>query len=159
MDEEILTFYLNEQLFGIKIIAVKEIIRKSFYDKIAGSKDYILGLLNLRGQIVTIIDLKKIIYFDKNDNKYFENNCSCIILKKNKEFDELIGFSIDKPGEVIQVNSNEIKNVPTNIETKTKGYIEGVVETKEGTLAIISLKKIFYVDKSQIGGDFIEDYK
>ena len=34
MDEEILTFYLNEQLFGIKIIDVKEIIRKSFYDKI-----------------------------------------------------------------------------------------------------------------------------
>lgn len=159
MDEEILTFYLNEQLFGIKIIDVKEIIRKAFYDKIAGSNDYILGLLNLRGQIVTILDLKKIIYFDKKDNNYFENSCSCIILKKNKEFDELIGFSIDKAGEVIQFNNNEIKKVPINLETKTKGYIEGIVETKEGTLEIISLKKFFNIDKLQIGGDFIEDYK
>lgn len=151
MKKEILTFYIGGYLLGIDILKTKEMVRSASYDKVASSPPYILGLLNLRGQIITLFDLEKIMLIDekKRDEK---RRCDCIVLKKSNEIDELIGFAIDEPGEVIEVEERKISPSPANIDIKIKKFVEGIIKIKDKTIILISVKDIFMSDDFKLGG-------
>lgn len=151
MKKEILTFYIGGYLIGIDILKTKEMVRNASYDKVASSPPYILGLLNLRGQIITLFDLKKIMLVEKKkaDEK---RRCDCIVLKRTNEIDELIGFEIDEPGEVIEVEESKISPSPANIDIKIRSFVEGIIKNKDKTIILISVKDIFMNDDLKLGG-------
>lgn len=139
MTEKILTFYLAENLLGINVTLVKEINRNIEYTSIPGSKDYIVGFFNMRGQVVTLFDLAKLLDLNRSSER---KNSICIILKKPKDPNQ-VGFLIDMPGDVIEIDREEYEQPPANIGTVESEFIDSVVKLKEELLILVDPNRIF----------------
>lgn len=140
MSKKVLTFYLCDNLYGIDITIVKEIIRKIECTKVAGSKPYIVGLLNLRGQIVTIFDLAALLGY--KEGLINKEKLPCIVLKAKANDPNQVGFLIERFKDVIDIDEKYCEAPPANIGGIKKDAIEAIGKLKEEVLFIIDAKKI-----------------
>ncbi|MGE5405478.1 MAG: chemotaxis protein CheW, partial [Candidatus Saccharibacteria bacterium] len=124
MSEKLLTFNLSGRLFGLDITLVKEIIRNLEYTPVPDSRAEIVGLLNLRGQVVTLFDLAKLMDYEHEDSS---RTSGCIILKNSSQNPNYIGFLIDKPGDVIDVGNEIVEPLPANTGGVDSKYLREVV--------------------------------
>jgi purine-binding chemotaxis protein CheW len=139
---KVLTFYLRGSLFGIDIKLIKEINRNVEYTPVPGANSNILGLFNMRGQIVTIFDLsQRIGIIDEVSTM----SSTCIILKPMGSTQNHVGFLIDKPGDVIDITENHSELPPANVSSIESDFIQNVVMLDERLLIIIDPEKIFKV--------------
>lgn len=132
----VLTFYLCGTLCGIDIKTAKEINRNIFYTPIPGAANHIVGLLNLRGQVVTLLDLAQLLKFTQEGER---KNSHCIILKSRAEDPDQVGFFIDKRGDVIDVTPDMCEVVPANLVDSDKKFIQEVVTLENEILLILDL--------------------
>jgi purine-binding chemotaxis protein CheW len=137
--EKVLTFYLCDNLFGIDIKKVKEINRKVEYTPIPGAKSHISGLYNMRGQIVTLFDLAEILGYEPQAGL---GRSDCIILKPTASNPDQIGFLINAPGEVIEVNEDLCEPPPSNSDRVAGDLLDKVVKLEDQLLLIIQSEKI-----------------
>lgn len=140
MTGKILTFYLEGQLFGIDIKLVKEINRKIRYTKVPGAPDFIVGLFNMRGQVVTVFDLASRIYSGETT---IQEGPTCIILKNQDIGSEHMGFVVDRAGDVLDIQHEWCEPLPGNIHDIDGQYITEVVNFQDQLIMIIDPKKIF----------------
>jgi purine-binding chemotaxis protein CheW len=138
----VLTFYLNNQLLGVDIKLVKEINRNVEYTPVPDSPPNIVGLFNMRGQIVTLFNLAGLMNYGRNETTQSK---ACIILKAPPNDANQLGFLIDKPGDVINVSSDNSESPPANVGNVDVEYIECVVKLKNELLIIVDPKKIFKI--------------
>ncbi len=139
MTENILTFKLCNNLLGLDVTLVKEINRNIEFTPIPGSKNYVVGFFNMRGQVVTLFDLAKLLGI--GDTKEQETR-TCIVLKHPKDPDQ-VGFLIDNPGDVLEIDRDESELPPANIGLAESEFIESVVKLKDELLIVIDPRKIF----------------
>lgn len=147
------TFYIDDGLYGIEIQYLREIIKYVDYSPVPHSPDYIKGLINLRGQIVTLIDLKKRLHNTFSEAAECTSN---IILRTDQELSALsqnhhkkmttlpdtVGFLVNRVDEIIEVENTAIKPPPENIDENDLIYIEGIAELKNQLLSILSVKSL-----------------
>ena len=134
---QILTFYLCGNLYGLDIKIVKEINRNIEYTPVPDAPPHIIGLLNMRGQVVTIFNLAKLIGYEQQSKK-----SNCIILKSETNDPDYIGFLIDSPGFVVEVDNNECEPPPANISKKEKKFISKIAKLEKELLRIINWEAI-----------------
>lgn len=139
----VLTFYLSGSLCGIDIAIAKEINKNVDYTPVPNSFDHVVGLLNLRGQIVTLVDLAQLLHFKETSEK---RKSHCIILKKNEINPDPVGFFIDKMGDVIDVTPDMYQTAPANIGDIEAGFINKVVKLKHEVVLMLNLAKILKMD-------------
>lgn len=139
MIDKVLSFYVDNNLFGIDIKLIKEINRNVEYTPIPDAKEEIIGLLNMRGQVVTLFDFSKLIGL----NKQTGNRNTCIILKSNGNETNYVGFIIDRPGDVIDINKEDCEAPPANVSSLEGEYIHNIVKLKDNLLIIINPDKLF----------------
>lgn len=142
MSERVLTFYLNGHLFGIDITLVKEINRSVEYTPVPDSKPYIVGLFNMRGQIVTLFDLAKLMHYEAGD---LVKGSACVILKASQNDPNQVGFLIDKSRDVLEIENLDKELPPANVGGIDGTFISGVVKLKDDLLLIINPKNIFNI--------------
>ncbi|MDD3050566.1 MAG: chemotaxis protein CheW [Candidatus Cloacimonetes bacterium] len=152
------TFYVGNTFFGINILQVKEINNHMKYTPVPDSYDYIKGLFNLRGQVITIIDLAKRLGRELTEINSFSRN---LILKTDTETESLrdqgllkekigtdaVGFIVDKIGDVIEVDDSAIDPPPANVGDISKEFIHGVVEMDNDLLVLLNVPVIIEYDK------------
>lgn len=143
MTGKILTFYLDGELFGVDIKLVKEINRKIRYTKVAGAPDFIVGLFNMRGQVVMVFDIACRIRGQETD---IPENPTCIILKNQDANSEHMGFVVDRPGDVLDVLDEWCEPLPGNMEQAYGLYIREVVKFQDQLIMIIDPDRIFGED-------------
>lgn len=139
---KVLTFYLRGNLFGIDIKLIKEINRNVEYTPVPGANINILGLFNMRGQIVTIFDLSQMI---GTIDEIGINSSTCIILKPMGIAQNHVGFLIDRPGDVLDITEGHSELPPANVSSIENDYIQNVVVLDESLLIIIDPERIFKV--------------
>lgn len=139
MTENILSFNLCGNMLGVDVTLVKEINRNVEFTPIPGAKEHIVGFFNMRGQVVTLFDLAKILNLGEMQQ---QDRRICIILKSPKDPDQ-VGFLIDSPGDVIEIDVEEYEAAPANVGSAESEYIESVLKLKEKLLMVINSKKIF----------------
>jgi len=140
MTRKILTFYLEGQMFGIDIRLVKEINRKIRYTEIPGAPDFIVGLFNMRGQVVTVLDLASRIQGEKGT---IAQHPTCIILKNHNDEGEYMGFVVDRTGDVLDIEDDWCEPLPGNIKNIDGKYIKEVVKLEDQLIMIVDPDKIF----------------
>jgi purine-binding chemotaxis protein CheW len=140
MIEKVLTFYLKDTLFGINITLIKEINRNAEYTSVPDAKPYIIGLFNMRGQIVTLFDLGKILGLPESDKSA---GSACVILKYKPNDPNQSGFLIDRTGDVIDIDREECELPPANIGYLEGEYIDSVVKLSNELLILIDPDKVF----------------
>ncbi len=119
---------------------IREINRNVEYTSVPGAKPYIVGLFNMRGQVVTLFDLAMLIGLGQEQEI---DRSTCIILKAPANDPNQIGFLIDKPGDVIDLEQEECEIPPANVVGLEGEYISQVVKLKDKLLIILDPEKIF----------------
>ncbi|EIW20286.1 MULTISPECIES: chemotaxis protein CheW [Pelosinus] len=139
MTGKILTFYLGGSLCGIDIVFAKEINRNVKYTTVPGGASHVVGLLNLRGQVVTLFDLAQILHLNQ---KQEDKQTKCIILKGLFQGDH-IGFFIDKLAEVIDITPDMCELPPANIKNLQGRFISEIVKYNKEMILMLDINKIF----------------
>ncbi|HZJ83558.1 MAG TPA: chemotaxis protein CheW [Clostridia bacterium] len=143
MTGKILTFHLNNELFGIDIGLVKEINRKIKYTPIPGGPEYIIGLFNMRGQVVTIFDF---VYKLWDKKGHIPDSPTCIILKSQSMGNEHIGFLVDRAEDVLDVSPELCEPLPGNIDHIDQQYIREMVKFEDDLIMIVNPDKILSME-------------
>lgn len=136
MAKDYVTFYLDGEHCGLPIENVISIERDQEKTRIPNSLDFIDGVINLRGEVIAILDLRKRLgitdVLESKDNR--------IIVIKHE--DVAVGLVVDSVSEVIEIDPKSIDNAPVSEENRNYEFIQGVAKTNEGLITILSLEKI-----------------
>ncbi len=137
-------FGVAEELFGVDILMVQEIIKDVTITAIPDSPDFIEGVVNLRGNIIPIIDLRKRLRLP-DKAKDDQEDVWIIILNIGER---VTGFVVDYVTRVVKVPANSIKPAPEMVVSGLKSdYIRGVCKQDQKLLAILDFNKILLVDE------------
>jgi purine-binding chemotaxis protein CheW len=127
---EYLTFTLGDEEYGIDILRVQEIRGYDAVTKIANTPDFIKGVINLRGTIVPIVDLR--IRFNLGKVEYDAFTVVIILMVR----DRVVGVVVDGVSDVITLQSNQINKVPEMVSTIETKYLVGL-GTVDGRMLIL----------------------
>ncbi len=131
----LITFYLGEFIFGVPAVKVVEINKDLNITPVPLSYEFVLGIMNLRGQIVTVIDIQKKIKLHSEIRPKLN-----LILKKD---DELLAFLVERIGDILEIPANKIEETPERIEGVDKEFIENIYQLPDRLLLILNVDKLF----------------
>lgn len=138
---QLVTFQLGDELYGVNIMDVKEIVRIQDVRVIPNAPYYVEGIINLRGDIIPIIDLRKrfrIQAAEKATDNDFEGGFIILNIENNE-----IGIIIDKIARVVSVKGEDVKDPPQMLSGIGSEYIEGVIREDSGYLIMLNIRKLF----------------
>jgi purine-binding chemotaxis protein CheW len=133
---ELASFYVGEALCGMDILKVQEINKLIEMTRVPQAPEYVLGILNLRGEIVTIIDLGKKLGLKSTE---LSNKTRNIIVSSNEEH---IGLMVEQISDVFQAEWENVDAPPANIGGVQGKYFTGVFKTKDRLIGILDVEKV-----------------
>jgi purine-binding chemotaxis protein CheW len=133
---EYATFYLKDALCGIALSSIQEINQPSALTMVPQSPDYVMGIINLRGKIVTVIDTGKRLGLSSIRQSHTMRN---IIVNAD---DESVGLMVDRIGNVISVDPGQVDTPPANIGEVPGRCFDAVYKTDEQLVGLLSLKAL-----------------
>lgn len=146
-------FSVGKEEFGVDINLVREISKIQDMLKVPNTPPFIEGLLNLRGQVLTIFNLRKRLGME---DQAFDENSKIIIVWYN---DIQIGFTVDKVSEIIKVEEANVEATPPSITGIDKRFLSGVIKSGEHLLLTLDLTKVLSTDEEADLKQFIADAK
>ncbi|MBL4761220.1 MAG: chemotaxis protein CheW [Gammaproteobacteria bacterium] len=130
------TFKLDGETYGINVMQVQEVLRYTEIAPVPGAPEYVLGIINLRGNVVTVIDTRH--RFGLNALEVSENTRIVII-----EADQhVVGIMVDAVAEVVYLNQSEIDTAPNVGNDETSKFIQGVCNKNNELLILIDLNNM-----------------
>ncbi|NLC93639.1 MAG: purine-binding chemotaxis protein CheW [Treponema sp.] len=138
---QLVTFQLGDELYGVDIMDVKEIVKLQSVRVIPNAPYYVEGIINLRGEIIPIIALHKRFRLQvaaNTEDADYESGFIILNIENNK-----IGIIIDKVARVVTVKREEIKEPPQMLSGIGTEYIEGVIREEQGYLIVLNIRKLF----------------
>ncbi len=137
VQEQFVVFNVGQEEFGVGIKQTREIINVSELTSIPNAPDFVRGVINLRGEIVPVVDL--ITRLSLSNSSYEMEEDKIIIV----EFDEsLIGMLVNDVKEIIRLNVDDINEAPKITRGINKDFIRGVGKLKDRLLILLNLKQI-----------------
>jgi purine-binding chemotaxis protein CheW len=137
---ELATFYVGNGVCGMDILKVQEINKLMQMTKVPQAPDYVLGILNLRGQIVTIIDLGKKLGLGDTDLSDDPRN---IIVNSSGGH---VGLLVKKIGDVVAADMSKLERAPANMSGIQGEFFTGVYKTKTYLIGILDVDKVLRID-------------
>ena len=137
----LVTFKIGNELYGIDIMEVREIVRLTEVTPIPNCPSFVDGVITLRGEIIPIVDLGKRFHFKPLEYTEEDELLRGIIII-NAE-DMIIGVMIDQVNRVVNISYDQIQPPPQVIAGIGAEYIQGVVKTENNLLIILNIKKLF----------------
>jgi purine-binding chemotaxis protein CheW len=134
---QLVVFKLGEEEYGVPITQVQEINRLVTPTKIPKSPEFVEGVINLRGKIIPIIDLKKRFSLPLTDSTD-DTRIVVIEIAGNT-----VGVIVDAVSEVIRINSSNIEPAPAIISSIDAEYLSGVGKVDDRLLILLELNKVF----------------
>jgi purine-binding chemotaxis protein CheW len=139
---QLVVFTLGEDEFGVDIGSVLEIIKVVPITEVPDVPDYVEGIINLRGQIISVIDLEK-----KLGDKQIEETPDTRIMIVSIH-DNTLGMKVDSVTEVLRISSEDVSPPPKNLATKVhQNFIKGVGKIGERLIILLNLEGI--LDKEE----------
>ncbi len=138
---QLVTFQLGEELYGIDIMDVKEIVRVQNVRPIPNAPTYVEGIFNLRKEIIPIINLHKRFHLKKSVMTAEDELLSGFVII---DIDGMkLGIIIDRVSRVVTIRNDEIQPPPQMLSGIGAEYIRGVVRQNEGYLIILEIRDLF----------------
>ena len=124
------TFRLADEIYGIDVLQVQEVLRITEISPVPGAPDYVLGIINLRGNVVTVIDARSRFGLPPQET----DDASRIIVVD--AYEKVVGILVDNVSEVAYVSNSEIELAP-NVGTEDSNKFVSGVSNRDGELLIM----------------------
>jgi purine-binding chemotaxis protein CheW len=124
------TFRLDNETYGINVMQIQEVLRYTEIAPVPGAPDYVLGIINLRGNVVTVIDTRK--RFGLLESEVSDHTRIVVI----EVAGQVVGILVDSVAEVVYLRQSEIETAPNVGNEESARFIQGVCN-KGGELIIL----------------------
>lgn len=138
-ESQLCTFYLEDQMFGIDVQTVQEVIRYQQMTDIPLAPDAVCGLINLRGQIVTAIDLRKRLGLPSRPEGQLPMN---VVVRSD---DGAVSLLVDQIGDVQESDQEKFEPPPETLRGATRHLIRGAYKMKDRLLLILDTERVIDV--------------
>jgi len=130
------TFRLAGETYGINVMQVQEVLRYTEIAPVPGAPGYVLGIINLRGNVVTVIDTRN--RFGLQSGEMTDNTRIVIIETEG----HVIGILVDSVAEVVYLRQSEVETAPNVGNDESAKFIQGVCHKNDELLILIELNKL-----------------
>jgi len=130
------TFRLDDETYGINVMQVQEVLRYTEIAPVPGAPMYVLGIINLRGNVVTVIDTRQ--RFGLKVDKVTDNTRIVIIEAEG----QVVGILVDSVSEVVYLRQSEIETTPSVGNEESAKFIQGVCNKNGELLILVELDKL-----------------
>tara|TARA_B110000093_G_C12905451_1_gene382304 strand:+ start:579 stop:1055 length:477 start_codon:yes stop_codon:yes gene_type:complete len=130
------TFELNNETYGINVMQVQEVLREIEVAPVPGAPNYVIGIINLRGNVVSVIDARTRFGLASIERTGMSR---IIVIEAHKQ---IIGVLVDSVAEVVDVKLDEIETAPNVGKDESSRYIDGVVSWRDKLLILVDLNKL-----------------
>jgi purine-binding chemotaxis protein CheW len=129
------TFFLDGLLFGVEVSKVQEVIRYQEMTRVPLAPPVVQGLINLRGQIVTALDLRRRLNLkDRSSNRLPMN----VVVRTG---DEAVSLLVDEIGDVLEVEEDAFERPPETLQGEARELIRGAYKLKDKLLLVLDTEK------------------
>ncbi len=139
----LITFDLGESVFGIPSDQVQEVVKPSAYTPVHHAPDYVLGIRNLRGRVVTLVDLCRRLNLGAVEGGL--GNRVLIVDWQG----ETIGLLVDRIADTIDLDRDDVEPMPSNVEAAQSGRLSGIFRQGQRTVTILNLDAVLQVEKNE----------
>jgi purine-binding chemotaxis protein CheW len=135
-----LTFNLEEEVYAIPILKVKEIIGIMDITEVPGMPEFIKGVINLRGRIIPVLDLR--VRLGIAAKEYNKRTCIIVVDLPEGKRSRVMGVIVDTVAEVVNILAAEIEKPPGYSSDLGSDYIEGIGKIKGKIIILLNIEKI-----------------
>ncbi|MBO8167949.1 MAG: chemotaxis protein CheW [Thermoanaerobacteraceae bacterium] len=143
IEEQLVVFQLSGETYGIEIANVHEIIRMQDITDIPRTPDFVEGVINLRGRIIPVIDLRK--RFDLEVSEYTQASRIIVVEVEGVT----VGMIVDSVSEVLRLPTNNIEPPPAMVSSVDAAYLRGVGKLDEQLIILLNLNKVLEKDEKE----------
>jgi len=136
------TFFVEDLFFGVDVLDVQEVLRAQQMTPVPQAPDVVEGLINLRGQIVTAIDMRRRLQMPKLSTGQPPMN---IVVSTP---DGAVSLLVDEIGDVLDMDASTYEQPPDNLDPAARELIRGVYKMKDGLMLVLDTEKAIEVDAS-----------
>ncbi len=133
---QLVTFRLKDETYGINVMQVQEVLRVSEIAPVPGAPAYVLGMVNLRGNVVTVIDAR--IRFGLTITT--PDDASRIVIIESDQ--QVVGILVDSVAEVVELRQSQIDAPPSIGSEDSARYIQGVASRDQDLLIVVDLNRL-----------------
>ncbi len=130
------TFHLAGETYGVNVMQVQEVLRYSEIAPVPGAPPYVLGIINLRGNVVTVIDTRHRFGLEPGE---VSDNTRIVIIEADSH---VVGILVDSVAEVVYLRQSEIETAPNVGNDESAKFIQGVCHKNNELLILIELDKL-----------------
>ena len=130
------TFYVGHMLLGVDIRVVQEINRQSEITQVPHAPEYVRGVINLRGEVATVVDLRTILGLPKSDRSQQTRN---LIVHHQGE---AIGLLVDRISDILTLREDEISPPPTNVDGVDGRLMSGVCTLDSEIVVLLDIDEV-----------------
>lgn len=130
------TFRLADEVYGINVMQVQEVLRVSEIAPVPGAPHYVLGIINLRGNVVTVIDTRIRLGLATTE---VTDSTRIVIIETARH---VVGILVDCVAEVVDVRTSEVESAPNVGSDDSANYIQGVASRENELLILVDLNKL-----------------
>lgn len=135
------TFRLDNETYGINVMQVQEVLRHTEIAPVPGAPSYVLGIINLRGNVVTVIDTRQRFGLTPAP---ITDNTRIVIIEADKQ---VVGILVDSVAEVVYLRQSEIETAPNVGTDESAKFIQGVCNKNDELLILVDLEKMMTEDE------------
>lgn len=146
--KQYVTFFLGDELFGIQVTRAREILNLTPLTQVPQTPEYMLGVINLRGQVVPVIDMRVKLNIPAGE----QTQNTCIIVVEIQVNDEpiIVGLLADAVSEVLDINDDQIEPAPTLGTKINTAFIQGMGNIDGQFLILLDIDRVFNVDEIEL---------
>lgn len=135
------TFRLDNETYGINVMQVQEVLRHSEIAPVPGAPSYVLGIINLRGNVVTVIDTRQRFALAPAP---VTDQTRIVIIEADRQ---VVGILVDSVAEVVYLRQSEIETAPNVGTDESAKFIQGVSNKNDELLILVDLEKMMTDDE------------
>ncbi len=130
------TFHLDGETYGVNVMQVREVLRYTEIAPVPGAPPYVIGIINLRGNVVTVIDTRHRFGLQPGE---ITDNTRIVVIEAEKH---VVGILVDSVAEVVYLRLSEIETAPNVGNDESAKFIQGVCHKNDELLILIELDKL-----------------
>jgi purine-binding chemotaxis protein CheW len=137
------TFYVGGTLMGVNAMSVQEVVQLNSLTPVHHASLYIAGIINLRGQIVTVVDLKSRLAIEAPQ----DHPASDIFIVSSRG--ENIGLLVDEAADVIPADLDDLAPLPANMSADQQKFLIGICRGESRPIAILDVNSVLSVEEDE----------